>query len=74
VRHHHSDPRTHELDRAISGNVPLHDSGRIVASLDRKCLGQKAFRESGTSIRGIFDKETTSYCTTLRKTIMKQAM
>jgi len=38
----------------------LHDSqfGRLVASLDRKCLGQKAFRGSGTSIRGIFDKET----------------
>src|SRR5258708_21013777 len=34
------------------------DSGRIVASLDRKCLGQKAFREFGTSLRGIFDKET----------------
>ena len=30
----------------------------MVASLDRKCLGQKAFRESRTSIRGIFDKET----------------
>ena len=34
------------------------DSGRIVASLDRNCLGQKAFREFGTSLRGIFDKET----------------
>src|SRR5258708_16319624 len=34
------------------------DSGRIVASLDRKCPGQKAFREFGTSLRGIFDKET----------------
>jgi hypothetical protein len=30
----------------------------IVASLDRKCLRQKAFREFGTSLRGIFDKET----------------
>jgi len=34
------------------------DSERVVASLDRKCLGQKAFREFGTSLRGIFDKET----------------
>jgi hypothetical protein len=30
----------------------------MVASLDRKCLGQKSFRDSGTWIRGIFDKET----------------
>src|ERR1700746_316952 len=30
----------------------------IVASLDRKCLGQKSVRESGTWLRGIFDKET----------------
>jgi len=38
--------------------IATRDSSRFVASLDRKCLGQKAFRESGTSIRGIFDKET----------------
>ena len=31
---------------------------RLVASLDRKCLGQKSVRESGTVLRGIFDKET----------------
>jgi hypothetical protein len=30
----------------------------FVASLDRKCLGQKSVRESGTWLRGIFDKET----------------
>ncbi len=24
---------------------PLRDNSRVVASLDRKCLGQKAFRE-----------------------------
>jgi hypothetical protein len=30
VRCNHAGPRAHELDRAISGNVPLHDSGRIV--------------------------------------------
>jgi hypothetical protein len=37
---------------------PSSLSGRIVASLDRKCLGQKSVRESGTWLRGIFDKET----------------
>jgi len=31
VRHNRAEPRAHELDRAISGNVPLHDAGRIVA-------------------------------------------
>jgi hypothetical protein len=31
VRCNHAGPRAHELDRAICGNVPLHDSGRIVA-------------------------------------------
>src|SRR5919108_6003955 len=30
----------------------------MVASLDRKCLGHKCVRESGTWLRGIFDKET----------------
>jgi hypothetical protein len=34
------------------------NSERMVASLDRKCLGQKSVRESGTWLRGIFDKET----------------
>ena len=31
---------------------------RVVASLDRKGLGQESFRESGTPLRGVFDKET----------------
>jgi SpoVK/Ycf46/Vps4 family AAA+-type ATPase len=38
--------------------VAANDSFRVVASLDRKCLGQKSVRESETSLRGIFDKET----------------
>ena len=37
---------------------PSSHSGRIVASLDRKCIGQKMLRELEASIRGIFDKET----------------
>jgi hypothetical protein len=37
---------------------PSSHSGRIVASLDRKCLGQKSVLESGMWLRGIFDKET----------------
>ena len=41
-----------------SGQRDWSASGRVVASLDRKCLGQKSVRESGTWLRGIFDKET----------------
>jgi hypothetical protein len=37
---------------------PSSHSGRIVASLDRKCLGQKSVREWRAPLRGIFDKET----------------
>jgi len=33
------------------------DSGRVVASLDRKRLGQ-TLGASGISIRGVFDEET----------------
>ena len=44
--------------RCNEASLTSDDSERIVASLDRKCLGHKAFRESGTSLRGIFDKET----------------
>ncbi len=33
-------------------------SGRIVASLDRKRLGQDNFALGEKSIRGVFDKET----------------
>ena len=34
------------------------DSGQFVASLDRKRLGADSWGEAGTSIRGVFDKET----------------
>jgi hypothetical protein len=36
-------------------------NSRMVASLDRKCLGQKMLRELEALIRGIFDKETLAY-------------
>jgi hypothetical protein len=38
--------------------ITFEHSGHVVASLDRKCLGQKSVRESGTWLRGISDKET----------------
>jgi hypothetical protein len=34
------------------------DSGRFVASLDRKRLGGRLRGRSGISVRGVFDKET----------------
>ena len=39
-------------------HTPEHARGRLVASLDRKCLGGDTATKTEGRIRGIFDKET----------------
>jgi len=50
---------TEQLDRAPAGDDKrLLGSGRVVARLDRKRLGQDTFTTKWNSIRGVFDKQT----------------